>query len=139
MKILDKLFRRKKDSIDIENITPTETTEVISKAKYYVDMLLDADLEVLTTKEKFQKIVSEIPADKVVVFFNTQALQFASEWDFVALDEYIKLAKEKKEEKYFYRGMHHELAVLTAFSKDLIPEEFDGGYFLKCLVVAMYF
>lgn len=139
MKILDKLFRRKKDSIDIENITPTETTEVISKAKYYVDMLLDADLEVLTTKEKFQKIVSEIPADKVVVFFNTQALQFASEWDFVALDEYIKLAKEKKEEKYFYRGMHHGPAVLTAFSKHLIPEEFDGGYFLKCPVVAMYF
>lgn len=72
------------------------------------------------------------------MFFNVQLLEVASEQDFVALDEYINSAKEKKAEKAFYRGLRHGPAVLSAFSKDLIPEKFDGGFFLGCPVVAMY-
>ena len=138
MKILDKLFRRKKGSIDIVTITPTDTAQVNSRATYYADMLLDANLKPLTKKGHFPKILSEFPTDKVVVFFNAQLLEVASEQDFVALDEYINLAKEKKAEKAFYRGLPHGPAVLSAFSKDLIPEKFDGVFFFGCPVVAMY-
>lgn len=138
MKILDKFFRRQKGSIDIVTITPTDTAQVNSRATYYANMLLDANLKPLTKKGHFQKILSEIPTDKVVVFFNTQLLEVASEQDFVALDEYINSAKEKKAEKAFYRGLWHGPAVLSAFSKDLIPEKFDGGFFLGCPVLAMY-
>ena len=138
MKILDKLFRRKKGSIDIVTITPTDTAQVNSRATYYADMLLEANLKPLTKTRHFQKILTEFPVDKIVVFFNVQLLEVASEEDFVALDEFINLAKEKKAEKSFYRGLRHGPAVISAFSKDLIPEKFDGDYFFGCPVVAMY-
>lgn len=138
MKILDKFFRRQKGSIDIVTITPTDTTQVNSRATYYANMLLDANLKPLTKKGHFQKILSEIPTDKVVAFFNVQLLEVASEQNFVALDEYINSAKEKKAEKAFYRGLRHGPTVLSAFSKDLIPENFDGDYFFGCPVVAVY-
>ncbi len=138
MKILDKLFRRQKGSIDIVTITPTDTVPKNDRATYYADMLLEANLKPLTKTRHFQKMLSEIPTDKIAVFFNVQLLEVASEQDFVALDEYINSAKEKKAEKAFYRGLRHGPAVLSAFSKDLIPEKFDGGFFLGCPVVAMY-
>lgn len=138
MNNLDKPFRRQKGSIDIVTITPTDTVPKNDKATYYVDMLLKTNLKPLTETIHFQEMLSEIPTGKVAVFFNLQLLEVTREKDFVALDKYIYLAKKKKVEKSFYRGLPHGPAILSAFSKDLIPENFDGDFFWECPVVAMY-
>lgn len=65
MKILDKLFRRQKGSIDIVTITPTDTVPKNDRATYYADMLLEANLKPLTKTRHFQKMLSEIPTDKL--------------------------------------------------------------------------
>lgn len=138
MKILGKFFRRPKRFDRYRNQYTYRYSTKNARATYYADMLLEANLKPLTKTRHFQKMLSEIPTGKVVVFFNVQLLEAAREQDFVALDEYIDLAKEKKVEKSFYRGLPHGPAILSAFSKDLIPENFDGDFFLGCPVVAMY-
>ena len=123
MKIFNKFFRRKKGSIDIETTAPNDTAPKNSRTTYYANMLLDANLESLTQEKQFLKVLEEAPIGKVIVFFNVQMLSVISEQHFVALDEYINLAKEGQVEKAFYRGLFHGPCVLSAFSKDYIPEK----------------
>ncbi len=139
MKFFNGLFRRKKEAIDIATTAPPPTTEENSRSVYYADMLLKADLEPLTKKKQFLKFLEEAPIGKVIVFFNVQMLDAVSEQHFVALDEYINLAKKGQTEKAFYRGLFHGPCVLSAFSKNCIPKNFDGSFFFGCPVLVMYF
>lgn len=144
MKIFSKLFRKPKGSINIVPIneevhTDTQNTVQSSKSDYYIKKLVNiADLNPLTQEEHFQKAIEEIPDNKVAVFFNLQALKVANEKAFIALDEYINSSKENPPEKVFYRGLSHGPAVLYAFTKNCIPDKFDGSRFYGCPTAVLY-
>ncbi len=144
MKIFSKLFRKQNGSINIVPInedvhTDTQSTVKSSKSDYYIEKLVNiADLKPLTQEKDFQKAIEEIPDDKVAVFFNLQAIKVANEKAFTDLDEYINSSKENSPEKAFYRGLFHGPAILYAFTKNCIPDEFSGSYFLYCPTAVLY-
>lgn len=141
MKIFDRIFRRQKSTITIVS-PPTDAqaqTAECSKSQYYVDMLNNAvDLKPLTEKEYFLKAIEQIPTDKVAVFFNVPCLRAVSEKSFMALDEYIQLAKQKQVEKEFYRGLFHGPCLLYAVPKDIVSDQFDGSFFFHCPTLVLY-
>lgn len=144
MKIFDKLFRRQEGLRDIVAAKLTEiqgNAQENSKTAYYVETLKNVeDLTPIIKKEDFQKVIEEIPNGKVVAFFNMQLLSAANERHFVALDDYINGVKEKQMEKAFYRGLRHGgPCILYAFTKNNIPNNFDGSCFFECPAVVMYF
>ncbi len=144
MKIFSKLFRKPKGSITIaptnEDVhTDVQNTVESSKSDYYIEKLVNiADLEPLTQEEHFQKAIEEIPDNKVAVFFNLQAIEVANEKAFIALDEYINSSKENPSGKAFYRGLFHGPAILYAFTKNCIPDDFSGVCFLHCPTAVLY-
>lgn len=141
MKFFDKLFRRQKSSMDIiELSTDTQdATEYDSKSTYYIKLLMNNEnLKKMTEEKQFQKAIKAIPADKVAVFFNLEALGAVREETFESLEEYINSAKETQSKKAFYRGLRHGPCAIYAFTKDCIPKEFDGSCFIGLPTVLVY-
>lgn len=139
MKFFDKLFRRQKGSRGIVTVEKPPTDMQKAASTYYIDLLLKVeDLKPMTKEKEFKKSIKEIPTDKVAVFFNLEVLGAANENTFVDLDDYINTAKEKRPEKAFYRGLKHGPCVLHAFTKDCIPDKFNGSCFIGLPTAVLY-
>lgn len=148
MNIFRKLFghRRKETGSTTVVVSPTDdnTTptpdDANSRQEYYCGLFLNSkEVNYLTEKSQYAELLSNFPDDKVLVFILPSTIAGMSEKHFLALDEYIALARENKVDKPFYRGIRRAgIPICYAFPKSCIPDDFDGSVFRMFKAVALY-
>lgn len=131
---------------DLANVIPEMLAELQangsteSRKFYYAKKLEEANGQgQMTSMEDIDKAIASMPDGKVAVLFNLQFMYTLKENDFLALDAYIEMTRQRRKRWQFYRGFHHGPAVICAFTKKQNTEKVNGvNNFSGYPTVALY-